>query len=325
MKPATLHDVAQQAGVSLMTVSRALSRPQTVSPKTLQRVQEALAQTGYIPNLLAGGLKSRKSMTVVGLVPVISVQQFLPSIRALTDALNAAGYQFILGQTGYDHSREDMLIHSLLGRRPDALVITGQVHAPRTRALLRKLKVPVVEVWSLGPDPVDMQVGFSHEAVGALVGQFFARKGWTHVGVATATDERGLQRRAGFVNAMGRELPTSYVSPPSSLAAGRSALAELLRMDPALQAVYCSSDSMAHGVMIEAQVRGLRVPQDLAVCGFGDTDFAAHTHPGLTTVRVDGTRIGHETAQLILARCSGQDLVPRTIDVGIDIIERGST
>jgi LacI family gluconate utilization system Gnt-I transcriptional repressor len=109
-RAATLHDVARAAGVSTITASRALSQPQRVAAATLERVREAVARTGYLPNLLAGGLKSRRSMTVGALVPVISVPQFLPTVQTLTDRLAAAGYQLILGQTGYDRAREAALL-----------------------------------------------------------------------------------------------------------------------------------------------------------------------------------------------------------------------
>ena len=136
-KAATLHDVAREAGVSAITASRALGNPGVVSDATIERVRKAVAKTGYIPNLLAGGLKSKRSMTVAGLVPVISVPQFLPTIRALTETLDAQGYQLILGQSGYDHSREEKLLNAMLSRRPDGIVITGLVHSRAARECTR--------------------------------------------------------------------------------------------------------------------------------------------------------------------------------------------
>ena len=105
-KSATLHDVARVAGVSPITASRALSNPAMVSPRTIERVKQAVQTTGYIPNLLAGGLKSKRSLMVAALVPAVSVSQFLPTVEALTETLDGAGYQLILGQSGYDQSRE---------------------------------------------------------------------------------------------------------------------------------------------------------------------------------------------------------------------------
>ncbi len=325
LKAATLHDVAREAGVSLITASRALSNPTLVSEKTIARVQKAVETTRYIPNLLAGGLKSKRSLLVVGLVPAISVAQFLPTVQALTQALDAAGYQLILGQTGYDHSREEALLNTMISRRPDGIVVTGLVHSDIARDKLRRLGIPVVETWDLSDRPTDMLVGFSHVKVGGAIAGYFLSKGWRRLGIATGDDHRASLRREGFLSTVGRDVPTATVPAPSSLALGRRALHELLQADPALQAIYCSSDPLAQGVIVEAQARGLRVPEDIAVCGFGDADFAAHMRPSLTTVHVDGATIGRLAAQLIVERCSGQTVAQPVVDVGFRIVEREST
>lgn len=324
-KAVRLQDVARKAGVSAITASRALSNPVVVSEKTLARVQAAVQALGYIPNLMAGGLKSKRSLLVVCLVPSISVAQFLPTVKALTESLEADGYQLILGQTGYDHAREEVLLNTMIGRRPDGIVIAGLVHSPAARERLRQLGIPLVETWDLSDRPVDMLVGFSHLKVGGAIAGYFLSKGWQRVGIATGDDHRGLLRRDGFTATMGREVPTAVVPAPSSLELGRRALGELLRKEPALQAVYCSSDPLAQGVITQAQARGLRVPEDLAVCGFGDADFAAHMHPSLTTVHVDGAAIGKLAARMVVDRCRGVAVAVPVVDVGFRIIERQST
>ena len=324
-KSATLHDVARAAGVSPITASRALSNPDRVSPATRARVHAAVEATGYIPNLLAGGLKSQRSMTVGALVPVISVAQFLPTVQTLTEELERAGYQLILGQTGYDHAREAALLDTLVGRRVDGIVAAGLLQTGSASERLRKLALPVVETWELSERPLDMLVGFSHLKVGSAVAGFFLGKGWQRVGIATGDDRRAALRREGFVAAMGREVPTATVKAPSNMALGRAALGELLRQDAGLRAVFCSSDGLAQGVLAEAQARGIRVPQDLAVIGFGDADFAAHLVPSLSTVHIDGAGIGRRAAQLIVARCRGEAVAQKIVDVGFGIVEREST
>jgi LacI family transcriptional regulator, gluconate utilization system Gnt-I transcriptional repressor len=321
----TLHDVAHAAGVSLVTASRALKKPELVSDDTIARVRKAVEQTGYIPNLLAGGLKSNRSHTIAALVPYIAVPQFLPTLQALTEALDEAGYQLILGQTGYNRARETALLNTMINRRVDGIVFAGLLSPDAPLAQLARLGIPVVETWDLTARPQDMIVGFSHTQVGAAVGGFFLKRGWRKVAVATADDERAMQRCHGFLSVMGSDTPVWKVRAPSTLEAGRKALSELLKREPKLEAVFCSSDGMAHGLLIEARERGLRVPQDLAVCGFGDADFAAHLSPALTTVRVDGAEIGRQAARMVLARCRGEDVAPRAVDVGFRIIERGST
>jgi len=324
-KTPTLADVARVAGVSPITASRALANPGLVSAKTIARVREAVEATGYIPNMLAGGLKSTRSMTVACLVPAISVAQFLPTVQSLTDALAAAGYQLVLGQTGYDHAREDALIDTMVARRPDGIVVAGLVHSAAARQKLHRLGIPLVETWDLTEQPVDMLVGFSHQQVGAAVAGFFTRKGWKRVGIATGDDQRASLRRQGFTGAWGHEVPVAVGPAPSNMALGRQALSRLIEQEPRLQAVYCSSDQLAQGVVTEALSRGLRVPEDLAVCGFGDAAFASQMEPSLTTVQVDGAAIGERAAALIIGRCKGEDVGESVTDVGFRIVERAST
>lgn len=324
-RPVTLNDVAKAAGVSTITASRALSNPDLVSPAAIDRVRRAADQMGYVPNLLAGGLKSRRSMTVGAIVPVISVPQFLPTVQSLTEELDLAGYQVILGQARYDNARETALVETMVGRRVDAIVVCGLLRSQDAVRRLAALKIPVVETWDLSDRPLDMLVGFSHERVGAAVAAFFRAKGWDRVGIATADDERAMRRRQGFLIAVGRDVPTAVIKAPSNMALGRHALSELLRQAPDVRAVFCSSDGLAQGVLAEAQVRGLRVPHDLAVVGFGDADFAAHVVPPLTTVRIDGARIGRLAAELVIARCQGETIDRRLVEVAFSIVEREST
>jgi LacI family gluconate utilization system Gnt-I transcriptional repressor len=213
----------------------------------------------------------------------------------------------------------------MISRRPDGIVVTGLVHSQQAREQLRRLGIPVVETWDLSDRPVDMMVGFSHLKVGSAVAGYFLGKGWQRLAIATGDDHRASMRRDGFLAAVGRTVPIAVVPAPSSLELGRRALSDLLQQDPKIEAIYCSSDGLAQGLMVEAQSRGLRIPQDLAVCGFGGADFAAHLQPSLTTVQIDGAAIGRLAAQLIIDRCQGRPIAQPIVDVGFRIIERQST
>ncbi len=325
-KSVTLHDVAKRAGVSVITASRALRNPNVVSDAAIERVQKAVADTGYIPNFLAGGLKSRRSFTIAALVPGISVPQYLPTVETLTTELDRAGYQVILGQMGYDRSRESALLNAMIGRRVDGIMVTGLLNAPAAVSeRLRRVGVPIVETWDLTDRPFDMVVGFSHLKVGSAVAAYFLGNGWQRVAIATADDKRAAQRREGFVATFGRDVPTAVMCAPGTVALGRRALQSLLEREPRIEAVFCSSDAVAEGVLTEARARGLRVPDDLAVCGFGGADFSAHLEPALTTVHVDAAAMGHRAAELILQRCNGEAVTESVIDLGFRIIVRAST
>jgi len=112
------------------------------------------------------------------------------------------------------------------------------------------------------------------------------------------------------------------VPAPTTLRSGRTALAELLDTGSVVDAVFCSSDLLALGVLTEAQARAVDVPERLAIVGFGDLDFAADLHPALTTVRVDGMAIGRQAAQFIVDRAEGREVAERVVDIGFSIVER---
>src|SRR5690625_769993 len=115
----TLNDVARAAGVSVITVSRVLNKPELVSEKTRKRVKAVVQEMGYVPNLLAGNLKSNRSRLIVVLMPTISGSPFLKSIQVFTDYVTDAGYQVMIGQTGYDNSQQESLLDVIIGRQPD--------------------------------------------------------------------------------------------------------------------------------------------------------------------------------------------------------------
>jgi len=324
----TLTDVARMAGVSPITVSRALNNPARLTPETLAKVQEAVARTGYVPNRVAGGLASSRSRLVAALVPTIASPVFLETIQALTDALDADGYQLMLGQGGYGETREDKLLDAIIARRPDGVILTGVMHSPEGRKKLAAAGIPVVETWDLTPTPIDMLVGFSHEKAGAAVAEYLLYRGSRRPGIVSADDHRAGLRRRGFVEAAARggvtEVPAELMPTPTTLGAGRRALAKLLDAHPDIDAVFCSSDILALGALTEARARGIRVPEELRVFGFGDNNFAADTHPALSTVRIDGTAIGRQAARFVIDRLAGRPIPQRIVDLGFKLIGRAS-
>jgi len=330
-KAPTLIDVAKLAGVSPISVSRTLNQPELVSPEIQQKVREAVAQTGYLPNKLAGSLASRSSRLVALVVPTIANAVFADTVQAITDALARAGYQTLLGLSAYDIQQEELLLTTILGSRPDGIILIGTQHTAETRRRLQQSLIPVVETWDLTPDPIDTLVGFSHSHVGQVVGEYLLAKGHRCFASISANDQRAVRRFGGFMAAL-REagidnLASRTVEAPARFQQGREQLAELLDNGESFTAVYCSTDTIAHGVISEALHRGLRVPEDLAVVGFGNLDFAAHTHPSITSVAVKGEEIGVLAAEALIAKMTSapdENQPGQRIDVGFNIVERES-
>lgn len=325
----TLHDVAKLAGVAPITASRALNTPAAVSDEVRRKVADAVSRTGYVPNRLAGGLASARSRLVAAVVPTIAGPVFLKTVHALTETLAEHGYQLMLGQSGYTGSREDALLDAIIGRRPDGIVLTGILHSPEGRRRLLACGIPIVETWDLTPTPIDMLVGFSHVEAGRAVARYLHGKGRGHLAVVAGDDERA-RRRAGAFAEMARtlgqaEVTEAYVAAPTTLRSGREALADLLQRQPATDAVFCSSDLLALGVVTEARVRGLQVPGQLAVVGFGDLDFASDVDPALSTVHIKGAEIGRLAAHCIVERAEGREVAQPIVDIGFTIVERASS
>ncbi|MFV0299577.1 MAG: LacI family DNA-binding transcriptional regulator [Paracoccus sp. (in: a-proteobacteria)] len=322
--------VGRMAGVSQVTVSRALSDPSKVSPETLARIHEAIRATGYVPNALAGALASRKSNLIAALVPSFTNIVYSSLLHGFSEIMRENGYQIMLSETGHDPAREQALIETHLSRRPDGVLLTGVHHAPGTRRMLIGSGIPVVEFWDISETPIDCCIGFSHQAVGLAAAEFALGAGYRRAATVTAGDARAKRRRDSFAGEFARRTGTEVLAVDfepgtATLGQGRASLADLLdRQGFTDGVIFCSSDQYAHGLLTEAAARGLDVPGRIAVIGFGDQDFAAHTHPGLTTVRVDRGALGAAAARALLQRFRGDETPPSVIDVGFKLIRRGS-
>lgn len=324
----TLRDVAKLAGVAPITASRALNTPDQVSPDVLKKVTDAVARTGYVPNRMAGGLASSRSRLIAAVVPSTVVSVFMETIESLNGTLFEAGYQLMLGQSGYSTEREESLLEAIIGRRPDGVFLTGILPPGKGRTRLLASGIPVVETWDLTPTPIDMLVGFSHTDIGRDVARFLAGKGHTRLALVRADDDRAARRATAFKEeAQLRGLPPVHevnVGGLRTLKSGRDACARLLAEAPEVQAVFCSSDLLALGVMTEARARCIDVPDQLAVVGFGDVPFVSDMVPALTTVRINGADIGTRAAHSLVDRAEGRTVEHRIVDVGFSIVERDS-
>jgi LacI family gluconate utilization system Gnt-I transcriptional repressor len=322
-------DVAAAAGVAPMTVSRVLNSPGNVSAATAARVREAIERLGYVPNLIAGGLSSRRSRMIGAIVPTIANPMFSDPVQAFTDVMNQAGYHVLLGLSGYgggDPERD--LIRAVLARRPDGLLLTGATHPPEIIRLLRGAGVPIVEIWDAAASPTDMLVGFDHVEVGAAVADFFADRGHTHFAMVGSDDSRGTLRRQGFVEGLtrrGGKVVAKHILPaPNTIADGRIALRAILPALAPRTAILAGSDLVAFGIITEARMQGIAVPERLAVCGFGDMELCRESEPPITSVGVDGTAMGRLAAESLLARLSGRP-APNRVLVPFHILARATT
>ncbi|KXV03062.1 GntR family transcriptional regulator [Caballeronia megalochromosomata] len=325
VKGVRITDVAAIAGVSPITVSRVFNAPDTVAPETLARVRQAVAELGYVPNRLAGGLSSAKSRLIAAIVPTVAHSLFSATVQVFSDTMSRAGYQVLLGLSGYSDEDEDPLLDAVLSRRPEGVFLTGVAHTPTLRDRLRRIGIPIVETWDMSDDPIDMLVGFSHYRIGVMVAERFLARGTRRPALVSANDQRALARRRGFVETLAKcgmnDVTEILMPPPSSVALGKEGLRRVIEARAGVDAIFCSSDLLALGVVSEARRLAIDIPGRIAVCGFGDLEFTADAMPALTTVRVDGRRIGATAARCLIDRLGGATERTR-VDVGFELVER---
>ena len=324
----TLDAVARAAQVSSATVSRFFNSPDMLAPRTAQRVREAVARLGYVPNLLAGALASNRTRLVAALIPSISQSLFAGTIQALTDTLADSGHSVMLGLTGVHDERIEQQLMTIVGRRPEGIILTGSTLRIETRQLLKSSGITTIETWDLPPQPIDLVVGFSHEAVGRAIAAHALGAGRRRAFVASATGVRVLARRYGFAKAMmehgAPEPAVAAFASPTSYRSGRASVAEHLDGGGRPEIIVCSSDWIAHGALDELRLRGIRVPDDIAVVGFGDLEFASDLEPSLTTIKIDGHVIGLKAAEFLLRRMQRKPIEEPVADVGFELVRRAS-
>ncbi|MFC5353875.1 LacI family DNA-binding transcriptional regulator [Azospirillum himalayense] len=337
---ATMADVAAAAGVSAMTVSRALRRPDTVSEEVRARVEEASCRLGFVPSRVASALASARTMTVAVLIPSLTNAVFIDLLAGVQETLSPQGYQPLIGITGYGPEAEERVLRTQLAHDPDGVILSGLDHTPGTWDLLRSLTIPVVHTMDLTAEgehsdcPVQT-VGFSQFDAGYAVGAHLAARGRRRIGlIAGQLDPRTRQRCDGWRQALrdaGRHDPALELMVPdaTSVALGAELLERALATHPDTDALFLCNDDLAQGALFQCARLGIPVPGRLAVAGFNDLAGAAWTVPPLTTVATPRRAIGVEAARLLIAgmtdRAPKDRENPHRVDLGFRLMVRETT
>jgi len=318
MKKPTMKDVARAADTSVMTVSRAFKADASVGETTRARILQAAEQLGYVFDRTAANLRSQRSHFVAVTIPSLNNANFAETVEGITAGLAPHDLQVLLGYTNYDITREEQLIEELLRRRPEAIIVTGGRHTDRARRLLAGAGIPVVETWDLPSDPVEHVVGFSNSQMMELMVAHMVEQGrekLAFIGGDSSWDTRGADRRRGFIAAMQArglraERLIAFGPPTVSMKSGAEAMVQLLDLHPDTDGVICVSDLAAFGALTECQRRGIDVPGQIAVAGFGAYDIADVSYPTLTTIDPSPTLIGTKVAELVADILRGAGTLP---------------
>jgi len=326
-----LKEVAKLAGVSTMTVTRALNTPHKVADVTRTRVEAIVRSLGYTPDLTARGLTLQRTGLVGALVPLLTNSLIAEIVQGLSDAVARNDFQLLVGATGFSASGEEAMVRAFLSRRVDAIYLTGITHTAATIAMLRQSRIPCVEGGNLARSPIDMAVGYSSMDAARTVTRYLIEKRYSplgYIGAWPKDNDRARDRRRGFAAACksaGVVVDDGWcIETDLDLHAGARAMGTLLDRHPGVRAVFCSADTLAVGAMFEAQRRNLAIPRDLAIAGFDDLDIASEVVPALTTLRVPRYELGRRAGEMICARLAGSEVDEPVVNVGYEFVPRAT-
>lgn len=332
----TIKDVAQLAGVSPMTVSRVVNTPQDVGEAKRRAVLEAIARLQYIPNKAAASLQRVQNSMVALLLPDLSHTLFHDIYRGLNSVLEPAGYLVLMSESHYDLAREYALAQSMLSWQPAGFVFSNILRDSRTAPMLANAGVPLCMLADPGFDSGQMVVGYSTYRIGAAVARYLFKLGRQRIGLVRSTTpytrntERMLEgARSVLPDFPGREVIAMGVpkTSPLSLDDGASVVRSLKSGAGGLScdALAFVNDAPASGAVLECRRQGIRVPEDLAIVGFGDSDLAVSIAPALTTINVDAQQVGRSAARALLAHMGDPSASAHREEIEFRLISRETT
>lgn len=323
-------DVAREAGVSAMTVSRALREPDKVSKRSLDKIRSVIERLGYVPDPAAQALAAGRTNVIGVIVPSITNNVFSDVMSGIYAAAEGSPWQIQLGNSRYSPLEEERLVRTFLSQRPAGLIIAGIDQSAATLRMLNESRCRIVQIMETG-DPIDMMAGFSHLEAARAATRHLIDAGYRRPGfIAARLDPRTQRRLEGFrdvARESGMLDASRIVTTPaaSTVTLGGLLMAELLSKAPETDAILCNNDDLALGALFECQRRNIDVPGRMGICGFNDFEMMAVANPGITSVKTYRLDMGRKAMEMMTAALAGEDVQPNVIDLGFEVVIRGST
>jgi LacI family transcriptional regulator len=335
----TLSDVAMRANVSKQTASRVVNNKGEVSEATRQRVLEVIREIGYSPNTLARSLVTNRTFVIGLSVPNID-QPFYPQIaRGVEDAANERGYSVFLCNAAGDLEREVQALERLRGNRVEGII---SFNSRLTDTMLDRAVggvVPMVLINRELPDNRGTVIWPGYETGGRLVAEHFASLGRRRPGYLGLEHDSNVDgdKLRGFTCALaaaGIALdPARVVRIPSRLGrsfnalvqAGYDAMGMLLTRGADVDALFASNDLTAIGAIRHAIARGIAIPEEIAVVGFGAANVSGYVTPSLSTISMPLYEMGYTAFQALLSLIGGAQREPQQVTIQPQLVARASS
>ena len=304
----SIKDIAQEAGVSPSTVSRALHNHPQISTETGERVQRLAQEMGYTPSLLARSLVTQDTATI-GLVITYTADPFLSRlVQGVEETARNSGYSVFLSSSYRDYERELEVVRSFHERRASGIIITGSQIDTEYLDLEDRFPLPIVLIncrtypYSVSAD----KISGAKQAVEHLVQLGHRRIAF----VSNAKLSTDRDRQTSYQQVLGKhDIPiddTLIVEGDGMLESGVRAGQKLLSLPQRPTAIFCFNDITAMGVLTALREADLQVPRDCSVVGFDDLEISAYLSPPLTTVRQPCYRMGQAAIRMLLQLIRGE-------------------
>lgn len=307
----TLAEVAKLVGVSTMTVSRALRMPEKVNPELRTRIEAAVNELGYVPNLQARSLASADSSLVMGVVPSFSVPGFIAASETLQDVLSRQGYTMMFIESGQGGQSEEKAFQQMLAYNPAAIVQFNIDNIDSCSQMLANAGIPVVEIGAINHEAACVSIGVDYAAAIKKLVNSLAQEGYKNLGLLCTASNNVMFRQilGGWNSAMLSisHSPHRVVTPhlPSGITTGFSLLGDIRITWPELDALICTSDEIACGCIMACHNAGLKVPDGLALASLSGGTLAAFCSPALTSVEFPWEEAGTLAGKTLLERLAG--------------------
>lgn len=329
-KRITMHDVAKEAGVSLMTVSRVVNEKEDVSPVTRQKVIEVIRKLNYRPSSIARGLATQRTGTLGVVVPDISNPFFSSIVRIAEEEAYSQDYSVFLGNTNEDPQREMAVLQSLEDNQVDGLILCSSrleddvltdvlSRFPTSVLVFRERKSPEVGAITLddvfgGEIAIKHLLETGHENIGLISGPSISLSAFGRFqGYQKALQEAGVPIREDWIRRC-----------PPTVEAGHQVVLSLISEHPEITAFFCHNDLIAVGAIQACIDLGKRVPDDIAIIGYDDIRLAALVTPSLTTLHVPRASIGTRAMRMLLAQIYSNTTQAKEIHLQPELILRKS-
>lgn len=316
-EPATIRDVARELGMSVATVSRALSRPELLRQETRERVLAAVEALGYRPNLLARGLRRGRTHAILAIVPNLS-PFFLEILAGIEEVAREAGFAVLLGNSGGDRQREEACFEQVANVRADGVILlTGS--APPSYARGGRALPPLVAVLERLPEHAVPLVRTDHRTGALQATRHLADLGHRRIAhisgvrhVASTTHRLQGYRQALEQAKLAFEPELVYAG-DFTMNSGAAGMEHLLQLADPPTAVLSANDEMAFGAVQVLHRHGLSVPADMSIVGFDDLNMAAFYNPPLTTVHIPRHDIGRRAAAELIELLAGRTVTQEAV------------